>query len=77
MSKLLQFVSVWEFLLRYNVIVGVIVAMIGSACCFSANMFNKNDGGNRHQILVITGLVLLLLGMVAIALPLEATLYRG
>ena len=77
MSLLLQFGSIWEFLLRYNVIAGTIVAMIGAACCFSANMFNKREGEDGHNRLKIVGIVLILIGMVAIALPLEATLYRG
>ena len=77
MSNILQFASAWEFLLRYNVIAGVVIAMVGVACYLSAKMFNNSDETNNHQVLKITGIVLVLIGMVAIALPLEATLYRG
>lgn len=77
MSKLLQFVSIWEFLLRYTVIIGVVIAILGVACCFSAKMFNKKEGDNNHSLLIITGIVLILLGMIIMVLPIEATLYRG
>ena len=77
MSKLLQFVSVWEFLLRYTVIVGIIVAMLGVMCCFLSKMFANRDNGNKHLILLTTGLVLLLLGMIIMVLPIADTLYKG
>ena len=53
MSTLLSFVSVWEFLLRYTVIFGIVVAAIGVAICMLAkritmckkrtDQINKND----------------------------------
>lgn len=77
MSKLLQFVSIWEFLLRYTVIAGVIVAILGVTCCFSAKMFSKNNADKNYSRLIIAGIVLILLGMIIMVLPIEATLYRG
>lgn len=85
MSTLLSFVSVWEFLLRYTVIFGIVVAAIGVAICMLAKritMFkrrtdeiNKND--KLYQGLLIAGICVILLGLILIALPIENTFYKG
>ena len=66
-----------EFLLRYTVIAGVVVAILGVTCCFTARMFNKKNTENNYSRLIVTGIVLILLGMIIMVLPIEATLYRG
>ena len=85
MSMLLSFVSPWEFLLRYTVIVGVILASIGVAICMMAkritiavrnvDVVDKRD--KLYGALMVTGLLLILAGMIVVALPVEATLYVG
>lgn len=74
-----------EFLLRYNVIVGVIFAIVGTAVCMMAKRITMTkrqqveiDSKDRLYVgLKFVGLGLILLGMIFIALPIEATLYRG
>ncbi|MBQ8615257.1 MAG: hypothetical protein IJ415_01660 [Clostridia bacterium] len=74
-----------EFLLRYNVIVGIVFAIIGTAICMMAKritMAKKQQVEiDRKDRLYVTlqfiGLGLILIGMIFIALPIEATLYRG
>lgn len=84
MFNLLSFVSVWEFLLRYTVIAGVVVASIGVAICMLAkritmakrhtDTIQKSD--KLYQALIVTGLCLILLGLVFIALPIENTFFK-
>lgn len=74
-----------EFLLRYTVITGVIIAVIGAAICMMAKRItmakrnqieiNKND--RLYVTLKYLGLGLILIGMIIIAMPIEATFYRG
>lgn len=74
-----------EFLLRYSVITGVIIAIIGSAICMMAKRItmtvrkqveiNKSD--RLYSTLMLLGLAFILIGMIVIALPLEGTFYRG
>ena len=74
-----------EFLLRYNVIVGVFFAIVGTAICMMAKRITM---AKRHQVeidskdklygaLRLVGLGLILIGMICIALPLETSFYRG
>ncbi len=75
----------FEFLLRYTVIAGMLVAIIGAAICMMAKRItmakrqqvevNKND--KLYSTLIIVGVLLLLAGMIIIALPFKATFYRG
>ena len=84
MSNLLTFVSPWEFLLRYSVITGVVIAIIGTAICMLAksitlakrgtDVLDKKD--RLYLGLFITGMCLVLVGVIVIALPINATLYR-
>ena len=85
MSTLLSFVSPWEFLLRYTVIIGVILAIVGVAMCLMAkritmakrnvDIIDKRD--KLYSGLIFAGIALILVGMIVIALPIEATLYGG
>ncbi|HJD06033.1 MAG TPA: hypothetical protein IAB72_04115 [Candidatus Onthoplasma faecipullorum] len=84
MSTILSFVSPWEFLLRYTVITGVIIAIVGTAILFMAKRItmakrktdeiNKND--KLYITLLIVGLMFVLIGMIIIALPIDATFYN-
>ncbi len=84
MNTLLSFESPLEFLLRYTVITGIVLAVIGVAICFMAKRItmakrkqdeiSKND--KLYIGLMITGLSLILLGMIIIALPINATFYN-
>ena len=85
MSTLLSFVSPWEFLLRYTVIIGVVFAIIGVSLCLMAKRItmavrNTDSINNRDKLysgLIFAGVGLILVAMVIIALPIEATLYGG
>ncbi len=84
MSTILSFVSPMEFLLRYTVITGIILAIIGVSICFMAKRITmakrKQDEiskSDRFYIgLIITGLCFILIGMIVIALPIDATFYN-
>ena len=85
MSTILSFVSPWEFLLRYTVIIGIILAIAGVAICLMAKRItmavrNTDTINNRDKLysgLIFAGVGLILVAMVIIALPIEATLYVG
>ena len=74
-----------EFLLRYNVLAGMVVAIIGTAICMMAKRIamakkgqveiDRND--STYTKLKFFGLALIIVGMILIALPFEASLYRG
>lgn len=84
MNNLLSFVSPLEFLLRYTVIIGIVVAIIGVAILLSAKRItmakrkqeeiNKND--SFYNALRIVGICLILAGMIIMVLPVNATLYK-
>jgi hypothetical protein len=83
MSFILSFVNPLEFLLRYTVIAGVLVAAIGVAICLTAKRvvmakrrtttIDRKDG--LYTTLMLLGLGLLLVGMIIMVLPIEATFY--
>lgn len=85
MSTLLSFESPLEFLLRYTVIAGVFVAIIGVAIIFMAKrltmtirkqeVFDKSD--RLYIALFTTGIILLLVGMIIMVLPISDTLYHA
>ncbi len=85
MTTLLTFENPLEFLLRYTVIFGAILAMFGVALILSAKRITmavrKQDEINRNDKLFNTlrfvGICLVLAGMIVIALPVNATMYRG
>ncbi len=74
-----------EFLLRYTVIIGIIFAVVGLVvCCIAKRLtmlirkqevLDKTD--KLYQGILYTGLALVLVGMVCIALPIEDTFYKG
>ena len=74
-----------EFLLRYTVITGIIIAIIGTALCMTAKRItmakrqqveiNKKD--KLYSTLMLLGLSFILVGMIVMVLPIEATFYRG
>ncbi|MBQ9795858.1 MAG: hypothetical protein IJW36_02735 [Clostridia bacterium] len=74
-----------EFLLRYTVIAGIVCAVIGTAICMMAKRITmakrqqvEIDRKDRLYVgLQCVGLFFILLGMILIALPVEATLFRG
>jgi len=75
----------FEFLLRYTVITGIIMAIIGTALCMMAKRITmakrkqvEIDKKDRLYVaLMLIGLAFILLGMIVIALPIEVTFYRG
>lgn len=85
MSLLLSFESPLEFLLRYTVIAGIIVAIVGTAICMMAKritMAKRNndyiDKSDRlYATLMFLGVAFILVGMILIALPIDATFYVG
>jgi len=75
----------FEFLLRYTVIIGMLVAIVGAAICMMAKRITM---AKRHLVeidpkdklyagLKLFGLALILIGMIIMVLPIEATFYRG
>ena len=74
-----------EFLLRYTVISGAIIAIIGTAFCMLAKRVTMSvrkqveiDKKDRLYVtLMLLGLGFILVGMIIIALPIEVTFYRG
>lgn len=83
MSLILSFVHPLEFLLRYTVIAGVLIASIGVAICLTAKRIvmakrktttiDTKDG--LYTTLMLLGLGFLLIGMIVMVLPIEATFY--
>lgn len=83
MSFLLSFVNPLEYLLRFTVITGTIICAVGVSICLMAkritmakrgeNNFNKKD--RLYKTLMLLGLCFLLVGMIIIALPIDATFY--
>lgn len=75
----------FEFLLRYTVLAGMFVAVIGVAICMMAKRitmakrqqvdFNKND--KLYSTLIVVGVMFILAGMIIIVLPYRATFYSG
>ena len=74
-----------EFLLRYTVITGIVLAIIGTAVCMMAKRItmakrkqveiDKKD--KLYVTLMLLGLAFILVGMIIMVLPIEATFYRG
>lgn len=85
MNLLLSFERPLEFLLRYTVITGILLAIIGTALCLLAKRITiskrgtteiqKND--SLYLTLLVTGLCFILLGVIFIALPIPDTFYVG
>lgn len=72
-----------EFLLRYTVISGIVIAIIGTAICMMAKRItmakrqqveiNKQD--KLYTTLICVGIFLILIGMIVMVLPIEGTFY--
>ena len=85
MSNILSFVSPLEFLLRYTVIIGIVIAVVGVSILFMAkritlakrntDILDKSD--KLYQALLIVGIALILVAMIIIALPIENTFYKA
>ena len=85
MFSLLSFNSPLEFILRYTVIFGIILAIAGVALCLMAKAItlsvrkksemDKND--KLFATLMFVGIALILVGMIVMVLPIEATFYKG
>lgn len=83
MSTILSFVNPLEFLLRYVVITGTVFCIIGVALCLTAkritmakrnvSQINKND--KLYTTLMMIGLGIIMVGMIIMVLPIEATFY--
>lgn len=73
-----------EFLLRYTVITGIIIAIVGTAILFMAKHITRAKRGTDevdkndklYITLLIVGLMFVLIGMIIIALPIDATFYN-
>ena len=84
MSTLLSFVSPLEFLLRYTVITGIVIAVIGASICFMAKRITmakrKSDEISKSDRLdvglMVTGICFILVGMIIMVLPIDATFYN-
>ncbi len=85
MNMFLNFVNPLEFLLRYTVIAGVVLAIIGVAVCMLAkrvtmavrNQDNIDKKDSIYVAMMLIGLIFILVGMIVIALPIESTFYTG
>ena len=74
-----------EFLLRYTVITGVLIAIIGTSILMMAKRItmakrkqieiNKSD--RFYTTLILLGVSFILIGMIIMVLPIEATFFRG
>ena len=80
----LSFVNPLEFILRYTVIAGMLIAIAGVVLCLIAKRVTmavrKRDDISKSDRLYVTlmllGLGFILIGMIIIALPIDATFYQ-
>ncbi len=85
MSTILSFENPMEFLLRYTVIIGIILMIAGVAILFSAKRITIAKRGTEvvdkqdklYLTLFITGICLLLIGMIIMALDVPYGFYRA
>jgi len=83
MSLLMSFVNPLEFILRYTVITGIIICVCGVALCLMCkrivmavkkqDVINKSD--RAYTTIMLLGLAFILIGMIIMVLPIEATFY--
>ena len=74
-----------EFLLRYTVITGIIIAIIGTAIVLMAKRITIakrkqveiNSKDRLYATLMLLGLAFIIIGMIIMVLPINATFYRG
>ncbi len=85
MSTILSFENPMEFLLRYTVIIGIILMIIGVAILFSAKKITMVKRGTDsidkqdklYLTLFIVGICLLLIGMIVMAIDIPYGFYRA
>ncbi len=83
MNMILSFESPLEFLLRYTVIAGIFISIIGLALIFISKKLTmairKTDTLDKSDKLYIwlfvSGLIVLLVGIIVMVLPISDTLY--
>ncbi len=85
MSAFLSFSSPLEFLLRYTVIAGVVISVIGLALVFMCkrltmairkqDILDKSD--KLYTTLFTVGIIIFLIGLIVMVLPINDTLYKG
>lgn len=74
-----------EFVLRYNVIAAMLIAGVGVGLLFSAKKITKfnqkiekvEKDNKFYQKIQAAGWLLVLIGMIVMILPFEATLFGG
>lgn len=84
MSLILSFVNPLEFILRYTVLAGIAIAVIGVSICFMAkritmakrNVAQINKQDKLYTTLLLVGICFILVGMIVMALDIPATLYK-
>ncbi len=83
MNTILSFVNPLEFLLRYTVLAGIGIAVVGVAIFMMAKRttqaVRKQDEISKSDRVYVTlcllSLAFILIGLICIALPIEATFY--
>ena len=84
MSFILAFANPLEYILRYTVLAGIAVAVIGAAICFMAkritmakrNVAQVDKQDKLYVTLLLIGISLILIGMIVMVLPIEGTFYK-
>ena len=84
MNLILSFANPLEFILRYTVLAGIVIAVIGASICFMAkritmakrNVAQINKQDKLYTTLLLVGISLILLGMIVMVLPIEGTFYK-
>ena len=84
MNLILSFANPLEFILKYTVLAGIFIAVIGAAVCFMAKritmakrnvaVVDKQD--KLYVTLLLVGISLILVGMIVMVLPIEGTFYK-
>lgn len=85
MSTILSFENPMEFLLRYTVIIGIILMIIGVAILLSAKKITMVKRGTDsvdkqdrlYLTLFIVGICLLLIGMIVMAIDIPYGFYQA
>ena len=80
----MSFVNPLEFILRYSVITGILVCVFGVALCLMGKRITmairKSDSVEKSDRVYVTIMILalafILIGMIVIALPIDATFYN-
>ena len=84
MSLILSFANPLEYILRYTVLAGIAIAVVGAAICFMAkritmakrNVSEINKQDKLYVTIMLVGISLILVGMIVMVLPIEGTFYK-